>query len=72
MKLLRLKRGRFETARDVAKTEGLLVGISSGAAIWAAKQIALRSENEGKNIVVILPDTEKDIYLPHYIPNKLL
>ena len=38
----------FETARDVAKTEGLLVGISSGAAIWAAKQIALRSENEGR------------------------
>ncbi|HHT56795.1 cysteine synthase A [Herbinix luporum] len=57
----------FETARDVAKTEGLLVGISSGAAIWAAKQIALRSENEGKNIVVILPDTgERYLSTPLY------
>ncbi|CUH92566.1 cysteine synthase A [Herbinix luporum] len=57
----------FETARDVAKTEGLLVGISSGAAIWAAKQIALRAENEGKNIVVILPDTgERYLSTPLY------
>ena len=47
----------FETTRTIARTEGLLVGISSGAATWAATQIALRSENKGKTIVVILPDT---------------
>lgn len=47
----------FEAVREVAKSDGVLVGISSGAALWTATQIALRSENEGKNIVVILPDT---------------
>ena len=47
----------MDAARDVAKTDGLLVGISSGAALCAAKEIAKRPENEGKNIVVILPDT---------------
>lgn len=47
----------FETGRQIAKTEGVLVGISSGAAIWAATQVAKRSEYKGKNIVVILPDT---------------
>lgn len=44
-------------AREVAKTEGLLVGISSGAALCAALQLSLEPENRGKNIVVILPDT---------------
>lgn len=47
----------IRTSRDLAKTEGLLVGISSGAAVFAAKQLASLPENKGKNIVVILPDT---------------
>lgn len=47
----------FERAREVAKTDGALVGISSGAALWAATQLAKRPENQGKNIVVLLPDT---------------
>lgn len=47
----------FETGRNIAKIEGVLVGISSGAALWAATQVASREENREKNIVVLLPDT---------------
>jgi cysteine synthase A len=47
----------YEAAREVAKTDGILVGTSSGAAIYAAGQIAKRPENKGKNIVVVLADT---------------
>jgi cysteine synthase A len=47
----------YRTARELARLEGLLVGISSGAAVWAAAQTARRPEYAGKTVAVILPDS---------------
>ena len=47
----------FQTGKAIGRSEGVLVGISAGAAVWAAIQLAKRPENKGKNIVVLLPDT---------------
>lgn len=56
--IIRVKNDQaFESARKLSKTEGLLVGISSGAAAFAAAEVAKRPENKGKTIVVVLPDT---------------
>ena len=47
----------FKLGKEMGRSEGVLVGISSGAALWAAIELAKRPENEGKNIVLLLPDT---------------
>ena len=61
----------FETGRLIGKSEGFLVGISSGAATWAAIELAKKPENAGKTIVVLLPDTYQQICLNNVMINEV-
>ena len=59
----------IETARRAAREEGALIGISGGAALWAAIEVGKRPENQGKRIVTILPDSgERYISAPFFAP----
>jgi cysteine synthase A len=59
----------LETARLVARREGVLAGISCGAALWAALQVAAREDAAGKRIVVVLPDSgERYVSTPFFAP----
>ena len=63
MKLLQWKtKTLLQQLKELAKTEGVLTGISSGAALYAAVQLAKRPENKGKNIVALLPDSGDRYY----------
>ena len=70
MKLLQYQmRMQSTQARLLAKTEGVFAGVSSGAILFAATEIAKREENKGKRIVAIVCDTGEDIYRQHYMSN---
>lgn len=60
----------FQTGREIAEAEGVLVGISSGASVWAAAELAKRQENKGKVIVVLLPDTGERYLSTDMFENK--
>jgi cysteine synthase A len=61
----------YRTGRMLACREGILAGISSGAALWAALELAARPENEGKTVVVLLPDTgERYLSTPMFAKEK--
>ena len=60
----------IETARDCARTEGVLVGISCGAALWGAIEVGSRPEMRGKRIAVVMPDSgERYVSTPFFAPD---